>query len=172
VFPDLSPTLCPFLHTIDLVFVFFVVEYSALSARFVFVSSVFYSPRWSINNSLISPTYPISAAKTVLATRAAFIMEKYNQSQLDSEDSRSSGEYEKTSFLNRHFIKETRGGRGMLWLTLLNLFIFMLSAMTLVCAVFSQRSTSNHSAAQIMDQFGLTCKWFVYKMTGPTANVT
>jgi hypothetical protein len=85
-------------------------------------------------------------------------MEKYNLSQLDSEDSRSSSDYEKMTFLNKHFVKETRGSRGMLWLSLLNLFFFMLSAMTLVCAVFSQRSTSTHSAAQLMNQFGLTCK--------------
>ncbi|KAF2713084.1 hypothetical protein K504DRAFT_478998 [Pleomassaria siparia CBS 279.74] len=72
------------------------------------------------------------------------------------DDSSSLEDCEKTSFLNTHFVKETRGSRGMLWLTLLNLFIFMLSAMTLVCAVFSQNSIATHQVAALMDDFGLT----------------
>ena len=85
-------------------------------------------------------------------------MEKRSSSDADTNNSRSSCDLEKTSFLNSHFIKGTRGRRGIIWISLLNLFIFMLSALTLVCAVFSQNAPSNHSAAKLLEDFGLFCE--------------
>lgn len=84
---------------------------------------------------------------------------KYEPAHYDTDDSGSTlvGDDEKTAFLNTHFLKEEKRKRGMLWLTLFNLFIFMMSLMTLVCAVFSQKVTSIHSAAKLMDQFGIFC---------------
>lgn len=83
-------------------------------------------------------------------------MEK--QAHNDAEyDDFSSQDGETTSFLNRDYIKETARRKGMTYLLLANLFVFIMSALTLVCAVYSQKSQSTYSAARLMDEFGVFC---------------
>ncbi|KAF2683932.1 hypothetical protein K458DRAFT_442974 [Lentithecium fluviatile CBS 122367] len=43
----------------------------------------------------------------------------------------------------------------MTYLLLANLFVFMISALALVCTVYSQRTKSSHSAAKLMGEFGI-----------------
>ncbi|KAF2473007.1 uncharacterized protein BDR25DRAFT_283666 [Lindgomyces ingoldianus] len=73
----------------------------------------------------------------------------------DRDDLSSEGDYEKTAFLNNHYIKEAKTKRGMLWITLFNLFLFTISIMILICAIFSQSTTYIHSAAKLMDDFDI-----------------
>ncbi|KAF1992928.1 hypothetical protein P154DRAFT_557963 [Amniculicola lignicola CBS 123094] len=80
---------------------------------------------------------------------------KYENAPYNDDESRTSGEYEKAAFLNSQYMRESRQKRQMMWLTFINLFVFVVSAMTLVCAIFSQRSTSSHSVAKLMDQFDI-----------------
>jgi hypothetical protein len=79
-------------------------------------------------------------------------MEKYTDStapQPDSEDS---------SFLPTTYPKpETQRRRSLIYLTLFNLFLFTLSMLSLICAVMSQKDTSGHSAAKLMDEFDIFC---------------
>ena len=86
-------------------------------------------------------------------------MEGKNTSpQFDNDDCSTLDGNEQTSFLNGHYEKEAKKKRNLLYLTFFNLFLFMLSALTLICAVFSQKSDSIHSTAKLMDQFGIFCK--------------
>ncbi|KAF2122313.1 hypothetical protein BDV96DRAFT_640362 [Lophiotrema nucula] len=73
------------------------------------------------------------------------------------DDSSSAGDNEKTSFLHDDSVnqKESWIRRNMVLLTFFNLFLFMISALTLLCAVFSQSTTSIHSAAKLMDDFSI-----------------
>lgn len=72
-------------------------------------------------------------------------MEKYTDS--DSEN---------TAFLNAHIQKqESQRRRSYVYLTLFNLFLFTLSMLSLICAVMSQKDDSGHSAAKLMDQYGI-----------------
>lgn len=82
-------------------------------------------------------------------------MEKQSQNEVDYDDFKQ--EDETTSFLNTDHIKETTRRKGMTYMLLANLFIFTLSLLTLVCAVYSQRSQSVYSAARLMDEFGVYC---------------
>lgn len=82
-------------------------------------------------------------------------MEKQSQNEVDYDDFKQ--EDETTSFLNTNHIKETTRRKGMTYILLANLFIFTLSLLTLVCAVYSQRSQSVYSAARLMDEFGVFC---------------
>ncbi|KAF2010408.1 hypothetical protein BU24DRAFT_356206 [Aaosphaeria arxii CBS 175.79] len=43
----------------------------------------------------------------------------------------------------------------MIWLTFFNLFLFVVSALTLICVAFTQRSPSQHHVASLMEQFGV-----------------
>lgn len=82
-------------------------------------------------------------------------MEKQPQNDADYDDFKQ--EDETTSFLNGGQIKETARRKGMTYLLLANLFIFTMSLLTLVCAVYSQRSQSVYAAARLMDEFGVFC---------------
>lgn len=84
-------------------------------------------------------------------------MEKQTQNEVDYDDL-SSQDGETTSFLNRDHVKEVAKKRGMTYLLLANLFVFMLSALTLVCAVYSQNSQPKYLAARLMDEFGIFCR--------------
>jgi hypothetical protein len=83
---------------------------------------------------------------------------KYESIRNDNDDTSSSGEYEELAFLKQQYIRDGKKRRQMICLTFFNLFLFTISAMALTCAVVSQRSTSGHSAAKLMDQFGIFCK--------------
>lgn len=85
-------------------------------------------------------------------------MEKPTEPQDYHDDFSSQGDNEKSAFLNSHYVKETARRRGMMYLTFFNLFLFMLSALTLICAVYSQHSKSTYSAAALMDEFGIFCE--------------
>lgn len=85
-------------------------------------------------------------------------MEKYDPTHPDTDDSSSSSAYEDTAFLNSHYVKEDKKRRQMMLLTFFNLFLFVISGMSLTCAVITQRSPSSHSAAKLMDQFGIFCE--------------
>ena len=91
-------------------------------------------------------------------------MEK--QAQNDDEYDDYSYEGETTSFLNTNNTKETTKRKGMTYLLLGNLFVFTMSLLTLVCAVYSQRSQSTYSAARLMDEFGVFCTYhdFTYRL--------
>lgn len=80
-------------------------------------------------------------------------MEKQNEVEYDD----FAQESETTSFLNKDAIKETARRKGMTYLLLGNLFVFTMSLLTLVCAVYSQRSRSTYSASRLMDEFGVFC---------------
>lgn len=80
-------------------------------------------------------------------------MEKQN---LDYDDASSQGD-ENTSFLNGS-VKETVRRSSIKYLLLANLFVFMMSALTLVCAIYMQHSKASYTTAGLMDEFGLFCK--------------
>lgn len=82
--------------------------------------------------------------------------EKQTQEDVEYDDFNSQ-DGETTSFLNSNHIKETARRKGLNYLLLANLFVFVMSALTLVCAVYSQRSQSTYSAARLMDEFGVFC---------------
>lgn len=82
-------------------------------------------------------------------------MEKYNSTQLDSDDGRSSNDFENVALLNSQYLKDDKRRTQFLWLTFFNLFLFVVSALTLVCTTMSQRSPSKHATAKLMDEFGL-----------------
>ncbi|KAF9693206.1 hypothetical protein EKO04_008734 [Ascochyta lentis] len=69
----------------------------------------------------------------------------------------SNDDYENAAFLNSSYLKEsdTTRRRNYVYLTLFNLFIFTLSMLSLICAVMSQKDSSGHSAAKLMDQFDI-----------------
>lgn len=71
-------------------------------------------------------------------------MEKYGSTQQDMDDSRSSSDFENTAFLNSQFVKDEKRRKQLMWLTFGNLFLFTISALTLICAMFSQSSKSTH----------------------------
>ncbi|KAF9730930.1 hypothetical protein PMIN04_004014 [Paraphaeosphaeria minitans] len=81
-------------------------------------------------------------------------VEKQTQDDVEYDDF-SSQDGETTSFLNRDLIKETARRKGMTYLLLANLFMFTMSMLTLICAIYSQRSQSTYSAARLMDEFGV-----------------
>lgn len=83
-------------------------------------------------------------------------MEKYN----DSPTSRNEPlDFESASLLPTPPIhQESLRRRNYTFLTLLNLFIFTLSMLSLLCAVISQRDISSYDAAKLMDQFGIYCE--------------
>lgn len=83
-------------------------------------------------------------------------VEKHSQNDAEYDDF-SSQDGETTSFLNRDHIKETARRKGMTYLLLANLFIFTMSMLTLICAVYSQKSQSTYAAARLMDEFGVFC---------------
>lgn len=72
-------------------------------------------------------------------------------------DNTSNDDYENAAFLNTSYLKdsETARRRNYVYLTLFNLFIFTLSMLSLICAVMSQKDSSGHSAAKLMDQFDI-----------------
>lgn len=84
-------------------------------------------------------------------------MEKNTRNSADYEDVVSQADNERTSFLDADYIKETARRKGLTYILLANLFIFMMSALTLVCAVYSQHAQSTYSAAKLMDDFGIFC---------------
>lgn len=89
-------------------------------------------------------------------------MEKYNDTPL-SPSQQNDSEFENSALLNTHYIKqEAQRRRNYVYLTLFNLFLFTLSMLSLICAVMSQKDTSGHSAAKLMDQYGLFCKYTNY----------
>jgi ABC-type transport system involved in multi-copper enzyme maturation permease subunit len=69
----------------------------------------------------------------------------------------SNEDQENAAFLNTSYLKdsETTRRRNYVYLTLFNLFIFTLSMLSLICAVMSQKDSSGHSAAKLMDQFDI-----------------
>jgi hypothetical protein len=76
-------------------------------------------------------------------------MEKYTDSnQSDSENA---------AFLNTRYQNEDTRRRSYVYLTLFNLFLFTLSMLSLICSVVSQKDSSGHSAAKLMDQFDIFC---------------
>jgi hypothetical protein len=71
-----------------------------------------------------------------------------------------SPDYESSSLLNTHYIKQdAQRRRNYVYLTLFNLFIFTLSMLSLICAVMSQKDSSGYSAAKLMDDFGIACTY-------------
>ncbi|KAL1607979.1 hypothetical protein SLS60_002918 [Paraconiothyrium brasiliense] len=80
-------------------------------------------------------------------------MEKQAQNDVEYDDFSQDGET--TSFLNRDQFKETAKRKGMTYLLLANLFVFTMSLLTLICAVYAQKSQSTYSAARLMDEFGV-----------------
>lgn len=89
-------------------------------------------------------------------------MEKQAQNDAEYDDFSQDGET--TSFLNSGHIKEAAKRKGTTYLLLANLFIFTMSLLTLVCAVYSQRSQSTYSAARLMDEFGVFCTAFKHRL--------
>lgn len=69
----------------------------------------------------------------------------------------SSDDYENAAFLDSSYLKESDNTkrRNYVYITLFNLFIFTLSMLSLICAVMSQKGSSSHSAAKLMDQFDI-----------------
>jgi hypothetical protein len=78
-------------------------------------------------------------------------MEKYTDSSSTASDS------ENASFLNTQYQKEATRRQSYVYLTLFNLFLFTLSMLSLICSVMSQKDSSGHSAAKLMDQFDIFC---------------
>lgn len=78
-------------------------------------------------------------------------MEKQTLSASSNDDS------ENAAFLNTSYLKDSESARrrNYVYLTLFNLFIFTLSMLSLICAVMSQKDSSSHSAAKLMDQFDI-----------------
>jgi hypothetical protein len=86
-------------------------------------------------------------------------MEKYNDTP--SSPNHDDPDFEKSSLLNTHYIKQDAQRRkNYIYLTLFNLFIFTLSMLSLICAVMSQKDSSDHAAAKLMDDFGIVCMYF------------
>jgi hypothetical protein len=82
-------------------------------------------------------------------------MEKYT-----TDASSSSEDFENATLLNSQYTKKDGDRRRTyVWLTLANLFIFTLSMLSLICAVMSQKDNSGHSAAKLMDQFDMFCRY-------------
>ncbi|KAF1949551.1 hypothetical protein CC80DRAFT_540239 [Byssothecium circinans] len=79
-------------------------------------------------------------------------MEKH--ATVDYDDASSQGE-ENMSFLNTHYMKEKAKRNGMKYLLLANLFVFTMSALTLICAIYMQHSKGTYIAAGLMDEFGV-----------------
>ncbi|KAJ4353555.1 uncharacterized protein N0V89_005285 [Didymosphaeria variabile] len=77
------------------------------------------------------------------------------QAQNDAEYDDFSQDGETTSFLDRNHFKESAKRKGMTYLLLANLFVFTMSLLTLICAVYAQKSQSTYSAARLMDEFGV-----------------
>jgi hypothetical protein len=96
--------------------------------------------------------------KTSSSDKTTVDMEKFTDtSPISPED--PSPDYESSSLLNTHYIKQdAHRRRNYIYLTLFNLFIFTLSMLSLICAVMSQKDSSGNSAAKLMDEFGITCK--------------
>jgi|SRR5690242_15234508 len=69
----------------------------------------------------------------------------------------SNDDHENAAFLNTSYFKDSESARrrNYVYLTLFNLFIFTLSMLSLICAVMSQKDSSSHSAAKLMDQFDI-----------------
>ena len=86
---------------------------------------------------------------------ATFTMEKYN----DSDSMRAADADESTAFLGARLAKEEPQRRRQTYvcITLVNLFFFMLSSLSLLCSVMSQKRSSDHAAAKLMDQFEIYC---------------
>ena len=78
---------------------------------------------------------------------------------LDYDDASSQGD-ENTSFLanNGESMKETVRRKSVKYLLLANLFVFTMSALTLVCAIYMQHSKATYTTAGLMDEFDLFCK--------------
>ncbi|KAF2639579.1 hypothetical protein P280DRAFT_402383 [Massarina eburnea CBS 473.64] len=72
----------------------------------------------------------------------------------DYDDANFQGD-ENTSFLNRSYVKEKAKKNGMKYLLLANLFVFTMSALTLICAIYMQHSKGTYVAAGLMDEFGI-----------------
>lgn len=80
-------------------------------------------------------------------------MEKYTDSSSRQSDS------ENAAFIATQYQRDdTKKRQSFVYLTLFNLFLFTLSMLSLICAVMSQKDTSGHSAAKLMDQFDIFCK--------------
>ncbi|KAJ5028235.1 hypothetical protein J3E71DRAFT_379162 [Bipolaris maydis] len=78
-------------------------------------------------------------------------MEKYADTHSQDVDSESA-----TLIASESLHDETSQRRqNFVWLTLFNLFIFVISMLSMVCTVMSQRDPSGNTAAQLMDQFGV-----------------
>ncbi|PVI01829.1 hypothetical protein DM02DRAFT_524101 [Periconia macrospinosa] len=77
-------------------------------------------------------------------------MEKQIQ---DYDDASSHGD-ENTSFLNNS-VKDTVRRNSIKYLLLANLFFFVMSALTLVCAIYMQHSKASYTTAGLLDEFGL-----------------
>ncbi|KAF2127618.1 hypothetical protein P153DRAFT_343832 [Dothidotthia symphoricarpi CBS 119687] len=77
-------------------------------------------------------------------------MEKFNP------PSPSPSDYEATALLpTPHLLQSAQKRRTMAILTLLNLFVFTISMLSLMCTIMAQKDPSGHSAAKLMDQFGI-----------------
>ena len=80
-------------------------------------------------------------------------MEKYTDSSSQQSDS------ENAVFITTQYQRDdTKRRQSFVYLTLFNLFLFTLSMLSLICAVMSQKDTSGHSAAKLMDQLDIFCK--------------
>ncbi len=66
---------------------------------------------------------------------------------------------EDAAFLNAQYQKQdAKRRRQYMLLTLFNLFIFIISMLSIICSVMSQKDSSIHEVAKLMDQFGVFCK--------------
>jgi UDP-N-acetylmuramyl pentapeptide phosphotransferase/UDP-N-acetylglucosamine-1-phosphate transferase len=80
-------------------------------------------------------------------------MEKYTDTSSQDADSENA-----TLIASQSLRDETTKRRqNFLYLTLFNLFLFVVSMLSMVCAVMSQRNPSGNSAAKLMDQFEIFC---------------
>ena len=81
-------------------------------------------------------------------------MEKYTDS------SSSQGDAENTALITTPYQSDDRQRRrSYIYLTLFNLFLFTVSMLSLLCSVMSQKDYSGHSAAKLMDQFDIFCRY-------------
>lgn len=80
-------------------------------------------------------------------------MEKYADTHSQDADS------ENATLISSESLRDEKSQRrqNFVWLTLFNLFIFVISMLSMVCTVMSQRDPSGNTAAQLMDQFGIFC---------------
>ncbi|EMD62336.1 hypothetical protein COCSADRAFT_172810 [Bipolaris sorokiniana ND90Pr] len=78
-------------------------------------------------------------------------MEKYADTHSQDADS------ENATLISSESLRDEKSQRrqNFVWLTLFNLFIFVISMLSMVCTVMSQRDPSGNTAAQLMDQFGI-----------------